>query len=283
MGNTSVTTPRKEEGGDMLRRRAVTRSIGQPHEHQRELITLSKWAVDNRRHADDTKDEAKELLSRLRLKGYSLNMALDIAFFRRVMGQFATGVTIVTTRSQTGIAALTVNSFTSVSLDPLLVLVCVDLRSHSLPTFREGGVFAVNILTQEQEALSNRFATSSPDRYEYLQRERHYLAATGSPILADTLGFIDARIVAEYPGGDHVIFLGQVEAMGYHGHALFMPGIGSENSTLPPATGHNGHQEAVQPATSPLLYYSGKYYHLSNRYQHQHPDLSATTSQSHEH
>ena len=219
-------------------------------------------------------------------------MTLDIAFFRRVMGQFTTGVTIVTTRSQDGIAGLTVNSFTSVSLDPLLVLVCVDLRSQSLPVFRAGGVFAVNILAQEQEALSNCFASSTDERYNYFCHARHHVAATGAPILAGTLGFVDARITAEYPGGDHVIFLGQVEAMGDEGHTFFLPGISSENSTLPAPVsatdllgnnGGNGHNSTVSEPTSPLLYYHGKYYHLSNRYQHQHPELAPTTVQRDEH
>jgi flavin reductase (DIM6/NTAB) family NADH-FMN oxidoreductase RutF len=216
-------------------------------------------------------------------------MALDITFFRRVMGQFTTGVTVVTTRGQAGIAGLTVNSFTSVSLDPLLVLVCIDLRSQSLPIFRESGVFAVNILAQDQEDLSNCFATPSEERYTYFCHARHYSAVTGAPILAGTLGFVDARITAEYPGGDHVIFLGQVEAMGYAGQTLFMPGVSSEKSTLPvslnetsPNTNGNGHKETEHASASPLLYYSGKYYHLSNRYQHQHPELSQTTSQHHE-
>lgn len=218
-------------------------------------------------------------------------MALDIAFFRKVMGQFTTGVTIVTTRSQTGIAGLTVNSFTSVSLNPLLVLICVDLRSQSLPFIREGGVFAVNILTQEQEALSNCFASSSSERYDYLYQAHNYVAATGSPILADTLGFIDARVTAEYPGGDHVIFLGQVEAMGFEGQTFFMPGVSSELSTLsaPPSAGdlagknghhhQNGHDRTEKASTSPLLYYRGKYHHLSNLYHHEHPELSPATKQ----
>ncbi|HEY3991785.1 MAG TPA: flavin reductase family protein [Ktedonobacteraceae bacterium] len=214
-------------------------------------------------------------------------MALDIAFFRRVMGQFTTGVTIVTTRSQEAIAGLTVNSFTSVSLNPLLILVCIDLRSQSLTLIREGGVFAVNILSQEQEALSNYFASSSDERYNYFRRTPHHVAATGAPILTGTMGFIDARVTAEYPGGDHTVFLGQVEAMGYDGHTFFMPGISNENSTLPtlasPAdlsgnNGSNGHKKAEHIPASPLLYYGGKYHHLSNRYQHQHPELSSTTT-----
>lgn len=210
-------------------------------------------------------------------------MALDTAFFRKVMGQFATGVTIATTRSQEGIAGLTVNSFTSVSLDPLLVLICVDIRSQALPFFRESGVFAVNILTEEQEELSNCFATSSEERYTYFCHARHHVASTGSPILEGSMGFIDARITAEYPGGDHVIFLGQVEAMGYDGQVLFVPGVSSESSTLSSSTdttnhtnSNNGHTPATSTSQSPLLYYHGQYHHLSSRYHHEPPELAPT-------
>ncbi len=208
-------------------------------------------------------------------------MALDTDFFRKVMGQFATGVTIATTRSQAGIAGLTVNSFTSVSLNPLLVLICVDVRSQALSFFRASGAFAINILTQEQEALSNCFATSSEERYTYFCHATHWRAATGSPILDGVMGFVDARITAEYPGGDHVIFVGQVEAMGYDGRVLFASGISNEHSTLPApadATNHtscNGHSQATGTQASPLLYYRGQYHRLSSHYQRAHPDLAA--------
>ncbi|HEU5378750.1 MAG TPA: flavin reductase family protein [Ktedonobacteraceae bacterium] len=207
-------------------------------------------------------------------------MALNTDFFRKVMGQFATGVTIATTRSQSGIAGLTVNSFTSVSLDPLLVLVCVDMRSQALPFFRESGIFAVNILTQEQEELSNCFAMSSEERYTYFCHAKHHIASTGAPILDGVMGFVDAHITAEYPGGDHVIFLGQVEAMGYDGHTLFVPGVNQAVSTLPvppETTDHhnNGHTQEITQR-SPLLYYRGQYHHLSRRYHHEHPELAPT-------
>ena len=74
-------------------------------------------------------------------------------FFRQVMGRFTTGVTVVTTRGPMGLQGLTVNAFSSVSLDPLLVLVCVDYTSHALSHFRSNGAFAVNILTEHQEHL----------------------------------------------------------------------------------------------------------------------------------
>ena len=80
-------------------------------------------------------------------------MTIEKDFFRQVMGQFTTGVTVVTARSEDGLAGLTVNSFTSVSLEPPLVLICVDVNSTALPFIRASGNFAVNILTSEQENL----------------------------------------------------------------------------------------------------------------------------------
>ncbi|HET8844680.1 MAG TPA: flavin reductase family protein, partial [Ktedonobacteraceae bacterium] len=204
-------------------------------------------------------------------------MALDTDFFRKVMGQFATGVTIATTRAQAGTAGLTVNSFASVSLRPLLILICVDLRSQALPFLRESGIFAVNILAQEQEALSNGFASSTEERYMHFCHAEYAVAATGAPILAGTMGFVDARVTAEYPGGDHVILLGQVEAMGYNGQVFFMPGISDSQSTLPSVdkrASSNGHAQAEGDQRSPLLYYRGMYHHLSSHYRHAHPELA---------
>lgn len=206
-------------------------------------------------------------------------MAPDTDFFRKVMGHFATGVAIATTRGQAGIAGLTVNSFTSVSLNPLLVLICVDLHSQALPFFRESGVFAVNVLTQEQEALSNCFATSSEERYTHFCHAAYDVAATGAPILANTLAFIDTRVTAEYPGGDHAIFLGAVQAMGFAGTRFFVP---ATQATLTPEAqpdpvSQNGHHE--QAHASPLLYYRGKYHRLSTHYRHEHPDLNPEPEQ----
>src|SRR3954452_6394773 len=89
------------------------------------------------------------------------SMVFEKDFFRQVMGHFATGVTVVTTRSQETLAGLTANAFCSVSLNPPLILICVDLSSTTRPVIRESGVFAVNILTDKQEDLSRCFATSS--------------------------------------------------------------------------------------------------------------------------
>jgi flavin reductase (DIM6/NTAB) family NADH-FMN oxidoreductase RutF len=203
-------------------------------------------------------------------------MTIEKDFFRQVMGQFTTGVTVVTTRSKDGLAGLTVNSFTSVSLEPPLVLICVDLYSTALPFIRTSGNFAVNILTSEQEALSRCFATTSSERYEHFCHASFHIASTGSPILDGALGFVDSRIVAEYPGGDHVIFVGLVVAMGTNGQAAYASeedqgqynfielklGGASQSNNL-------NHSEPKNP----LVYYRGKYRHLAPDYQR--PSLAA--------
>jgi flavin reductase (DIM6/NTAB) family NADH-FMN oxidoreductase RutF len=188
-------------------------------------------------------------------------MAIEKIFFRQVMGHFATGVTVVTTSSNGVLAGLTVNSFTSVSLEPPLVLVCVDLHSSTLPMFRESGVFAVNMLTEEQEELSRCFATPNKDRFGAFCHAPNYTVATGAPVLTDVLAFVDARIVAEYPGGDHAIFLGQVEAIGFEGKVLF---INEEDSQQYYQSGRNGHT-AIRHE-KPLTYYRGQYRRIADAY-----------------
>lgn len=195
-------------------------------------------------------------------------MAIEKDFFRQVMGQFLTGVTVVTAHSEEGLAGLTVNSFTSVSLDPPLVLICVDLRSKVLRSIRESRAFAVNILTSKQEDLSRCFATSSEERYEHFCHASYHVAATGSPILDDVLAFIDTRIVAEYPGGDHVIFLGQVVAMGTSGQVEFDDEVDKSHCTLLECEG-----KPVMNNKMPLAYYRAKYRHIARDYSK--PSLTA--------
>ena len=187
-------------------------------------------------------------------------MAIEKDFFRQVAGQFATGVTVVTTCSQGKPAGITVNAFCSVSLEPPLVLVCIDLVSLTLPVIRESGSFAVNILTNEQEELSRCFAGSTEERYEHFCHASFHIAATGAPIIDDVLAFIDARVVAEYPAGDHVIFLGQVEAMGTNGHVAFAHEEDQQLADL------NGHINEAGNEKAPLAYYRGKYRHLAYDY-----------------
>ena len=188
-------------------------------------------------------------------------MAIEKAFFRQVAGQFATGVTVVTTCNQGQLAGLTVNAFCSVSLDPPLILVCVDLNSITLPAIRESGIFAVNMLTNEQEHLSSCFATSTEERYEHFCHASFHTAATGAPVIDNVLAFIDARVVAEYPGGDHVIFLGQVEAMGTEDQISFAHDEDQRRAALP-----DYDEDALAEPKIPLAYYRGKYRHLTSDY-----------------
>lgn len=191
-------------------------------------------------------------------------MAIEKDFFRQIMGHFTTGVTVVTTSNQGALAGLTVNAFCSVSLNPPLVLICVDLTSNTVPLLRESKAFVVNMLTNQQEYLSRCFATHSKDRYEHFCHAPYHIAATGAPVLDDVLAFIDAHIVAEYPGGDHVIFLGQVEAMGISGQVVFADEAGRAHSTLPDHA-HNGNISSEEK--HPLVYYRAQYRHLASQYK----------------
>jgi flavin reductase (DIM6/NTAB) family NADH-FMN oxidoreductase RutF len=197
-------------------------------------------------------------------KGELSETLSEKAFFRHVMGQFTTGVTIVTTATNEGFVGLTVNAFTSVSLRPPLVLICIDTNSHTLPYLRASGSFAVNMLTSEQEELSYYFASLSVERSTFFRHAPYHVAVTGSPILDGVLAFIDARIVMEYPGGDHVIILGQVQAMGTNGKAQFLNANGTMHDTL--ITWGNEETDSApqpeQPPKAPLLYHCGQYRHL---------------------
>jgi flavin reductase (DIM6/NTAB) family NADH-FMN oxidoreductase RutF len=134
--------------------------------------------------------------------------------FRHALGQFATGVTVVTAVRGPGQAyGMTANSFTSVSLDPLLTLICVDQRSHLLPLLKQGCFFGVNVLREHQQAVSIFFAQSeqTPEAEEKLGIRYRWTEA-GIPLLEDTLAQIVCRVVASYVAGDHTIFLGEVQS-----------------------------------------------------------------------
>jgi flavin reductase (DIM6/NTAB) family NADH-FMN oxidoreductase RutF len=137
-------------------------------------------------------------------------MPIDKQEFRRVLSHFAAGVTIVTTVGSDGKPyGLTATAFTSVSLEPPLVLVCVDKGAESHPHFRASRVFAVNFLRVVDEPLSRRFAVSGGDKFNDLVVDR---GVTGAPLLPEALGYLECRTVDIFEGGDHTIFLGQVEA-----------------------------------------------------------------------
>jgi flavin reductase (DIM6/NTAB) family NADH-FMN oxidoreductase RutF len=136
-------------------------------------------------------------------------MAIDRNELRRVMGHFATGVTIITTVSKSGqMFGLTANAFTSVSLDPPLLLIAVDKKAESYPSFEESRVFTVNILSDSQEALSRKFAVSGGNKFEGVA---YHMGANGAPILLGTLAYVECRLYAAHDGGDHTIFLGEIQ------------------------------------------------------------------------
>jgi flavin reductase (DIM6/NTAB) family NADH-FMN oxidoreductase RutF len=141
-------------------------------------------------------------------------MTVDAETFRAVMGRFATGVSVVTTCDGSQRQGITVNAFCSVSLEPPLVLVCIEKTSHVHEAMRASGTFAVNLLRADQEALSTGFASNTEERYRYFCHVASHSVVTGAPVFDESLGFADCRVVATYPGGDHTIFLGRVEALG---------------------------------------------------------------------
>lgn len=134
--------------------------------------------------------------------------------FRHALGQFATGVTVITAPRAPGQAyGMTANSFASVSLDPFLILVCVDQRSHLLPLLKQDRFFGVNVLKEHQQAVSVYFAQAdqTPEAEAKLGI-RFCWTQAGIPLLEDTLAQIICRVVASYIAGDHTIFLGEVQS-----------------------------------------------------------------------
>ena len=135
---------------------------------------------------------------------------LDPKELRRVMGHFATGVTIITTcDSQGNVYGLTANAITSVSLEPPLLLICIDRKAETFAHFYDSKSFTVNILTEEQQDLSSRFAKSGGDKFSGLScRPGRF----GPPFVDGCLGYLECRIVETHEAGDHVIHIGQVES-----------------------------------------------------------------------
>jgi flavin reductase (DIM6/NTAB) family NADH-FMN oxidoreductase RutF len=138
-------------------------------------------------------------------------MSTDAGHFRRVMSHFATGVTVVTGRDEGGSpVGLTANAVTSVSLEPALILVCLDRLSESRPVLLRTGRFGVSILRSGQEALARRFSRADPEeRFEGLELRTE---VTGVPLLASALGWADCRVWKSVEAGDHTVLLGEVLA-----------------------------------------------------------------------
>jgi len=129
---------------------------------------------------------------------------------RNVLGRRAATVAIATARVGERVHGMTVTAFTEVSLDPPLVLVCADKASNTLPVIRAGGVFAINVLARDQQALSNRFAVKKDEdkRFDGLEYD---VGRTGAPLLRGVAVNIDCRVAAEHDAGDHVLLIGEVQ------------------------------------------------------------------------
>ena len=134
-------------------------------------------------------------------------MSIDPGLFRQAMSRFASGVTIVTTAHEGAPAGLTVSSFASLSLTPALVLVCIDRNAGSHEPLAKAEMFAVNILAEGQEHLSNRFARHDEERF---QAGTYSLSSHGLPLISGALAQIECRRTDSLPGGDHTIFIGEV-------------------------------------------------------------------------
>jgi 3-hydroxy-9,10-secoandrosta-1,3,5(10)-triene-9,17-dione monooxygenase reductase component len=152
----------------------------------------------------------------------------DEATFRRVLARFATGVVVVTGATETGPAGLTCQSFSSLSLDPPLVLLSTARSSTTWPRIAATGRFAVNVLAADQEAVSTRFAVSGGDKFA---GQPWRPGALGNPLIDGAIAHVECDVEAVHAGGDHHIVVGRVRA-------LEAPGIG---------------------AASPLVYYDGGY------------------------
>ncbi len=151
--------------------------------------------------------------------------------FRDVVGRFPTGVTVVTTRLGTRHHGMTANSFTSVSLDPLLVLVCVERNARLHDLVLASGQWGVSVLSVEQEPVSRLFAEPGRAAAEALRAvPHHYGDLTGAVLLDDALATFECRTLAVHAGGDHTVLLGEVLSV-----------------------------DVPRPDGSPLLYYRGEY------------------------
>ena len=158
--------------------------------------------------------------------------AIETRTFRETMGRFATGVTVVTVAHGGKTRGMTANSFTSLSLDPPLLLICVDHRASMHAIFEEAEAFAVNVLAHDQKTLSQFFA-SPGEKEGPMGGQPFHEGPTGSPILDGVMAWMDCRIEQQYDGGDHTIVVGRIQEM-----------------------------RVERPDASPLVFFGGKYYGL---------------------
>ncbi len=133
--------------------------------------------------------------------------------YRRAIGHFATGVAVVTAHSDDGPVGMTANALCSLSLDPLLLLVCIDNSARTLAPIRASGRFAVNVLCRQQQSLAEVFASKEhkPSHFQSTAWRSHQ----GVPVLEESLAWLVCDLRELHPGGDHTIGIGEVTDMAY--------------------------------------------------------------------
>jgi flavin reductase (DIM6/NTAB) family NADH-FMN oxidoreductase RutF len=161
-----------------------------------------------------------------------MSKPLSPELFREVFGRFATGVAVITGAGSAGSGGMTANALCSLSLDPLMALVCFENRARTLPIVREAGRFGVNLLAAEQEDIAGVFASKLPEA-EKLDSVAHRLH-TGVPIIAGALAWAVCELKELIAGGDHTIAIGQVVDLGLgEGEPLLW--YSGRYHTLPPS------------------------------------------------
>ena len=141
---------------------------------------------------------------------------MEASQFRQLFGHFATGVTVIGTAHEGLHHAMTANAITSLSLDPVLLLVCVDKTAHMHEQMPNAGRFGVSILAEDQEDLSRLFAQHVAPEQERLQGAAYFLGPNGTPVLENCLAYIECSVVDRAEGGDHTMFVGEA----LHGEVL---------------------------------------------------------------
>jgi flavin reductase (DIM6/NTAB) family NADH-FMN oxidoreductase RutF len=153
---------------------------------------------------------------------------------KAVMRRWASTVNIITTRTDDMIYGLTATAFSSLSVEPPLVFVCVNKKTRTHPLIEQSGIFCVNFLAADMRHISDRFAGRVPDE-ERFKDLAYRSEATGAPVLNDAVAFLDCAVHEVFAAGDHTIFVGLVKAAGVH-----------------------------KPDEAPLMYFSGKYHKLGD-------------------
>jgi flavin reductase (DIM6/NTAB) family NADH-FMN oxidoreductase RutF len=136
-------------------------------------------------------------------------MAINQDEFRAALGRFASGVTVVTTRDKSGrLHGITVSAFCSVSLVPPLILVCIDKTTGSHHALAETNAFVVNILREDQQYISDRFASFLSDKFDAVKWRE---GIDDLPVLEDVLANLECRLIYSHAGGDHTVYVGEIE------------------------------------------------------------------------